>query len=415
MSRDGPQQETETAPAGTPDAAAGDVRPDAAATAGDDLARRVEGRTGALRITGLRGASRAVVVAELALSEPTRPVLVLCADAKATDAFVADLRAALGEPPEGEEGRVRPFPHPDTPPYDRFSPQPFVVAQRMDVLHRLATRAETPDEPAPVVVAPWTALALRVPSREAVRARSLRLRRGEEIDRDALIARLVAAGYARQPLVEERGEIAVRGGIVDVFPPQRARPVRIELLGDEVESLRAFDPASQRSEAPLDELVAPPARELLADRELVVARVDALRALAARQGVPRASVDLLVDQLLRGALPPGAEALAPLLQPATESFLDTLPDGALVVVDEPETGRTRLERFDAEAREAWDAAREAGRLASPPDALLVRADAVEAAVEARRPVLLERLAMEASGAARALHTHGHEELTLRLR
>jgi len=200
------------------------------------------------------------------------------------------LRAALGEPEEG--GRVREFPRHDTQPYERFSPQPFLVAQRMDVLYRwLASPkpgngAAAMREPAPVVVAPWTALALRVPPRETVRARSVHLEVGQTLDRDALVEVLVAAGYQRMPLVEEPGELAVRGHILDLFPPQRERPLRVELLGDEVESIREFDPASQRSQQTLLYAVAPPPRELLLSRSYVIERSEALRELAASQKVP---------------------------------------------------------------------------------------------------------------------------------
>jgi transcription-repair coupling factor (superfamily II helicase) len=359
-------------------------------------------------------------------------VLVIVPSAKAGDAFVGDLRAALGEP--GEGGRVRAFPRHDTQPYERFSPQPFLVAQRMDVLYRwLATpapagaRLRSPSarcaaasrpcpgnpmpEPAPVVVAPWTALALRVPSRDDVRARSVHLEVGQTIDRDALVEILVAAGYARMPLVEERGELAVRGGILDLFPPQRAHPVRIELLGDEVESIRDFDASSQRSKEPLGHVVAPPPRELLVERSRVIERSDAIRALAASQQVEPRAVDQLLDSLLRGSLPPGVEALAPLLLPRLETVLDFLPADALIVVDDPDAGRDRLERHAAEMRDNFDVARASGRVVAPPEQLALGAAELLAAVEARRPVRLERLEREdGPGEAYSLRTHGHDEL-----
>ena len=100
----------------------------------EDVAAQVAKRRRALRITGLRGAARGVVGAHLVRAHGERPVLFVTPTAKAADAFVADLRAALGEPAEG--GRVREFPRHDTHPYERFSPQPFLVAQRMDVLYR---------------------------------------------------------------------------------------------------------------------------------------------------------------------------------------------------------------------------------------------------------------------------------------
>src|SRR5262245_40206548 len=169
----------------------------------DEAAARVAARRGAVRLGGLRGASRAVAIAHLVRAHGERPVLVLVATSKACDAVAADLRAALGEGESG--GRVRVFPRHDTQPYERFSPQPFLVAQRMDVLYRwLATPAPgaPKSEPAPIVVAPWTALALRVPSRDDVRARSVHLEVGQTIDRDALIEILPGAGHARIPLGE---------------------------------------------------------------------------------------------------------------------------------------------------------------------------------------------------------------------
>jgi transcription-repair coupling factor (superfamily II helicase) len=382
-----------------------------------DVAERVRERRAAVQLAGLRGAAGAVVAARLLDALGRGPALLLAADSKRADVLLEDLRCVLGEAPPEEGGRVRPFPRLDTAPYDRFSPQPFVTAQRMDVLFRLLGE----DGPAPIVVAPWTALALRVPARDAVRARALRVERGAQQGRDALAAALVLAGYARQPLVEERGEFAVRGGIVDFFPPQRARPVRVELLGDEVESLREFDPASQRSEAELSRVVAAPARELLFDRELIVERAPALRALAEAEGVAAREIDRWIDGLLRGAAPPGSEGLLPLLQPALESFFDFLPDSASVLVEEWEAGSARLLRYAGEALENHEAARAAGRPVAAPDACFLRIEDVEAELTRRRPVLLDGLGIAAgpalaSGAERfSVRASAQDELARELR
>ncbi len=125
----------------------------------DDLSKRLHERETPARIVGLRGAARAVAVAHLARAHGNRPVLVLVPTAKAGDAFVEDLQAALGESPE--EGRLRAFPRYDTQPYERFSPQPFLVAQRMDVLYRWLScpkptkGAPKPQADAPIVVGFW--------------------------------------------------------------------------------------------------------------------------------------------------------------------------------------------------------------------------------------------------------------------
>ncbi len=411
----------------------------AALEAPGDLERvldAVSARGGPVALAGLRGAARAALGARLVEAHGERPVLFLSATAKAGDALLDDLRATLGEKAEGA-GRLRVFPRHDTPPYDRFSPQPFVVAQRMDVLYRwlasatpqgvtpgpgprrLAADGPAPgprrlaaDGPAPVVVAPWTALAARVPARDVVRARSVHLEVGQTIDRDALVATLVGAGYERQALVEERGELAVRGGILDLFPPQRARPVRIELLGDEVESIREFDAASQRSQRKLDRVVAAPPRELLGDRDLIVARSESIRELAASQGIPAARVDEFVDALLRGHAPPGAEGIAPLLQPRVETVLDFLPPDTRIVIDDLAAGRERLVRYFDEALGNFDAAREGGRPAVPPSELLLEPDALVDAVLARNPVVLDRLGVDSPPRSTRFNVraYAHDEL-----
>jgi transcription-repair coupling factor (superfamily II helicase) len=389
--------------------------------AGDSLARIVEligSRTQAVRLTGLRGASRAAVGAALATAHGDAPVLFLTPSAKTADALLDDLRTCLGER-EGER-RTRAFPRHDTIPYDRFSPQPFVIAQRMDVLYRwlAAGAADTQRRsPAPIVVAPWTAMALRVPSRDALRARSIHLEVTQTVDRDALVDTLVTAGYARMPLVEEPGEIAVRGGILDISPPHLPRPVRIELLGDEIESIREFDAASQRSQDKLSNVVAPPPRELLFDRDLVVERSDEIRKLASKSDVPARSVDELIDALLRGHIPPGAEALSPLLQPGQETAFDFLPEDTLVVLDDPEAARTRLTDYFEEAATNFLAASDAGRPVVAPAGLLLDPDEFERELQARRPVSLERLDVinelgksDQSRNRFHLHTSSHEDL-----
>jgi transcription-repair coupling factor (superfamily II helicase) len=373
----------------------------------DDLVERVLQRSGPIRATGLRGAARALVAARLIEAGAPAPALVLAPDAKSADALLEDLRCFLGEPPPEEGGRVRSFPRPDTLPYDRHSPQPFLVAQRMDALYRLLA------EPAGLVlVAPITALAVRVPARDAVRARTLHLEVGQTIDRDALLEQLTAAGYARMPLVEERGELAVRGGIVDLFPPHLSRPVRVELLGDDVESIREFDAASQRSQERLEHVAAPPPRELLIDRGLLIARGDEIRRHAEAAGAAAREIDELLDALLRGHLPPGAESLAPWIQTAQETVFDWLPKDALLLIAEPEACRDRLARFADEAAQGHAVALEARRPAAPPAALLLAPDAVAKALEQRRPVSLERLDVaDESGSIRcALRCAGHEEL-----
>jgi transcription-repair coupling factor (superfamily II helicase) len=383
----------------------------------DDVATHLARRERVTHVGGLRGAARAAAVAHLARAHGDRPLLVLVATAKHGDVFFEDLRSVLGEVPDA--GRLRLFPRHDTQPYERFSPQPFLVAQRMEVLYRWLASPTDPSgatrgvDPAPIVVAPWTALAPRVPSREFVRSKTVHLEVGQLLDRDALVETLLAAGYSRMPLVEERGELAVRGGILDLFPPHRSTPVRIELLGDEVESIREFDPASQRSQSPLGGVVAPPPRELIPDRSLVIDRSDAIRTKAAEQKVERSTVDALIDTLLRGSLPPGAEAIAPLLSREMETVLDFLPDDTLVIVDDLEAGRGRLQRYAEEMFDNHALALQSGRPVVEPGALALDAEALERAVMERKPVLLDALDLDLPKGTTRTAIHAPDQSTLR--
>lgn len=351
------------------------------------------------RLTGLRGASNRVAASHLIRAHADRVVIHVTPHSRAADAAIVALRGFLGE--RDGESRIRSFPRHDTLPFDRFSPQPFLVNQRMEVLHRLdqtlRNEASGPQEPPPIIVAPRSALALRVPSRELLHRSTHRLCVGESLDRDLLVARLAGLGYQRMALVEEPGEVAARGDIIDVFPPQLATPLRIELWGDEIDSIRSFDPASQRSQSKCSTALLPPPRELLFDRDGVIERSQAIRDLAEEQGVPATEVDEIVGSLLRGHVPPGTEALAPLIQPDMESFFDYLPANALVIVEEPEEGQARFEQVFDEITSNHAAAR-GERLTVPLQDLLLHPEAIDAALDERDPVRLERLdIVEAAG------------------
>ena len=148
---------------------------------------------------------------------------------------------------------------------------------------------------------------------------------------------LVAAGYHRTSLVEERGEVAARGGILDLFPPHLDRPVRLEFDFDEIGSLRHFDPASQRSNEDLHSIVAIPPRAYRLPHELdrLLQRV---REMGRAQGVPESNIYALTESLARRHLPPGIENLEALLHEELESLFDYLPTSTLIVVDDPEAG-----------------------------------------------------------------------------
>ena len=243
--------------------------------------------------------------------------LVLAVTATAREAD--DLAAALGSflPPE----QVACFPGWETLPHERLSPRSDTVGQRIAVLRRLAhPRAEgDPDGPLAVVVAPVRSLLQPIVAGLGD-LEPVILQPGQAFELDDLLIRLVEIGYSRVDLVGSRGEVAVRGGIVDVFPPTEEHPLRVEFFGDQVEEIRYFKVADQRSIGPAERgLWAPPCRELLltpAVRERAKVLADTHPELA----------DIL-GKLAEGITVEGMEAFAPVLAERMELLVDYVPQG----------------------------------------------------------------------------------------
>lgn len=208
------------------------------------------GRSG--RLLAVADRARALVVAALAQRTERSPVLCVVPTAADAEHLTADLRAFLGDE------RVDLFPAWETLPFERVSPGVETMGRRLQVLWRLRV------DPPAVVVASVRAVAQRL-APGAAEVTPLVVERGEQRDRDEMVEWLVRAGYRREDQVEHRGEVAVRGSIVDVFPSTADAPVRIDLWGDEVDRLGEFSVGDQRTAAELDRVTVFPCRELILD------------------------------------------------------------------------------------------------------------------------------------------------------
>jgi transcription-repair coupling factor (superfamily II helicase) len=274
-----------------------------------------------------------------------RPGLVLAVTATGREAD--DLAAALGSllPPQV----VACFPAWETLPHERLSPRSDTVGQRLAVLRRLAhpVAAEPAFGPLQVVVAPVRSL-LQPLVAGLGDIEPIRLRPGDDADLDDVVTRLVEAGYTRGDLVEKRGDIAVRGGILDVFPPTEEHPVRVEFFGDTVEEIRYFKVADQRSLGLADGgLWAPPCRELLL--------TPAVREAAKRLAAEHPSLADVLGKLADGDPVEGMEAFAPALAQRMELLLDHIPPGGLVLACDPERIRARAAELVRTSQEFLDA------------------------------------------------------------
>jgi transcription-repair coupling factor (superfamily II helicase) len=283
---------------------------------------------------------------------------------------------------------VRLFPRYDTPPFDRFSPHPELEARRMSLIYELLAAGP---ESGLTVVAPWSALLRRVLPREELRTRVTHLERGMTVDRDALLQVMVAAGYHRTTLVEERGEITVRGAILDLFPPQLERPIRIEFEFEEIGSIRLFDPVTQRSETDLKSVIAIPPRafRLPGDLEDLIHRV---RERGREMEIPESNIYAVTESLARRHAPSGIENLEALFHDGMETVFDYLPETTMLVVDDPEAGRQRARTYVEEVFDGHDGAKRKDRLVCDPLELYLADDTAWEEICARAPVILDALA-----------------------
>ncbi|MFC8733024.1 transcription-repair coupling factor [Luteimicrobium sp. NPDC057192] len=321
-------------------------------------------------------ASVGVRPALLAAASAKRPLVVVTATGREADELATAVRAYL---PDDEHDAVAVLPSWETLPHERLSPRADTVARRLAVFRRLAhpsavDRAATTGQTADAGAAtPGSGLApsgtshtgpikiLVVPVRALLQPvveglgelAPVELHAGDQVDLEDVAQRLSDAAYTRVDMVERRGEFAVRGGILDVFPPTEDHPLRVELWGDEVEEIRWFAVADQRSLEVAERGVwAPPCRELLLTPEVRA------RALGLQERLPGA-VDML-ERIGNGIAVEGMESLTPVLVDRMVPVLSLVPDDALLVAVEPERVRRRAHDLVATTEEflaaAWTGA-----------------------------------------------------------
>jgi transcription-repair coupling factor (superfamily II helicase) len=248
-------------------------------------------------------------------------VLALAEDVQAAARLRSELQFFLGVT-EGEDiPPLLAFPDWETLPYDVFSPLPELVSERLLTLHRL------PDLQQGILVVPVATLMQRLAPRDFVDGHSTVLAVGDRLDLDATRRRLERAGYSCVSQVMQHGEFAVRGSLLDLFPMGSQEPLRIDLLDDEVDSIRTFDPDTQRTRERLDRVRLLPAREFPLTEDAISAFRQRYRATF--EGDPKAS--LVYREVSEGRSPGGLEYYLPLFFEQTATLFDYLPKGTLLL------------------------------------------------------------------------------------
>jgi transcription-repair coupling factor (superfamily II helicase) len=280
-----------------------------------------------IEVSELWGASKALFLFGLQ-REAARPVIVVTASEEAAEALVEDLKFFLQKTPHDGAGEkaleIRLFPTWGVLPFEADSPDSRTVGERMRFLYSLISGTLG------ISVVPVQSLVQKLPPWDLFVDSIKTITPTTQIDPDSLVASLVATGYESASLVTRVGEFSRRGGIIDCFSPLHENPVRMEFFGDTIESMREFDPETQRSLAEIKEAVVLPVRELIINEKGI------------DRFARRIDDEALIDQIRQGTLPPGAEFLAPFFY-EMESLFRYLPENSLFALLEPDDLNKKIE------------------------------------------------------------------------
>ncbi len=242
--------------------------------------RHLSAGSGRRTVSGLTFTARALYLPYFARAAQA-PCLVLVADNKAAEALHSAVLAACDLTGALSADSVLRLPAHDVLPFENLSPHPEIQESRAATLWKIATGT------ARLVIAPIEAACMRLFPREHYAGLALRLNRGEEYLPDMLVDHLLSVGYTRVDVVEMPGQVTLRGGILDVYSPEMDSPVRVEFFGDEIESIRRFDPDTQRSASMLDHALLLPLTEIPVTRPIL----EAINARLTRAGLAGAALE----------------------------------------------------------------------------------------------------------------------------
>lgn len=364
------------------------------------LERFLEGTwTGVKRVQGLQGGAQGYVLS-LVARQTRRPILIISPNSRQAETLYQDLAFFLGEGPSVApvHKRLHLFPSWEVLPFEKLSPHPDNLAGRLEGLYKLI------EDSAPILISTPAALMQKVIPRDSLKQSYRYLVSGQELSRDRLMEHLVQWGYQSVPLVEERGDFSVRGGIVDVFCPAYASPLRLEFDGDRLESIRQFSAASQRSQGHEEEMLLLPMKEF----SLKAAGLDgARRAVDRRAGeleADRQEKIFLLEALREGMPFAGMEFLVPYFYPALTWVFSYLPRQTLIWLDGADAVAAEAERFGHLAWERNAAAREERRIVPPVESLYMNEHEWRGALDPFAKVCGESLIVMASSERAAQST-----------
>ncbi|MGA7925464.1 MAG: transcription-repair coupling factor [Candidatus Sulfotelmatobacter sp.] len=321
------------------------------------VASHLKESTGRIRVSGLTPTAKALLLV-LFQRAAGRPFIFVVNDNRAVEDFLPVLRGFCELTAACDPESVISLPARDVLPFQNLSPHPELQEERATALWKIATGAVS------IVVSPVAATSIRLYSSDYYADLGRTIRRGESFDLEALLAHLNTVGYTSTDVVEMPGQYALRGGILDVYSPEVDRPLRIEFFGDEADSIRKFDPASQRSSTPVDEALLLPLTETPVSEHLLAAIHTRL------SGKRIVGTEDIVEAAVRAGgvnVFPGWEFYSPVAG-ADSTIFDLIPRAA-VLLDETDQLKQEFDRFWTRVEEAHERSG-VGNLVRPEDLYL---------------------------------------------
>jgi transcription-repair coupling factor (superfamily II helicase) len=312
-----------------------------------------------ITLTGLKGSSPSFLLACLWREHP-QPLLVITPTLEEAEEYREELLFFLAAPdrPAPDGNLVTLYPPDGEFPFTASTRNPEQKSQQLEILHRLL-RGSGPF----IVVAPAAAMVRKTIPRSVLERAVSRLKAGAEIDREALSLLLVRGGYLKVGVVEDRGDYSIRGGIIDIFPPASAYPIRVELFGDCIESIRAFDAATQRSRGELAEAWVAPVSDAILEEEELAEMVARMKGSAPLQS--EGPWEERAASLTRFQTPAELERFLPFIYAAPETIIDYLPARCAVFLHDHEVIRGELHNYLAEAEAQYAKGLQQGHPAPP--------------------------------------------------
>ncbi len=331
--------------------------------------------------TGLSGSEKAYFVNRLYMKHRA-PVVVITSSTKEAETCLEDLDffSQKSCPP------LMYFPPYNITPFKYLSYHNETAAKRIRLLYQLVVG----DVP-PMVVTTISALMQRLLPKQELCDYAELVMVEEDIDRDRLAEKLTTSGYERSSMVEEPGDFSIRGGILDIFSPLYLDPIRIELFGDTVESIRFFSAVTQRTIKNIPEAVILPARETILKSDHLTQVINRIRTQSSKLDIPVTKARDVIHRIRKEGVFPGIESLTPLVYPHPASFFDYVPKNAIFILDEPAELENMADHMLLQASKSFDAAQKESRLCVEPERLYLTWQEIKALFEQKKTLFLKKL------------------------